>query len=181
MEYKRGDVVWIGDFGCSSDMGSVQKGNRPAIIIQNDTGNTFSNTTIVVYGTTSIKKESQPTHIVIEGGGLRKPTLFMGEQIDTIPISHIKNKMGKLTDAQLSKIDDIVCESLDLYSTNKQIRHELDVYNSLKQYLKPNELALYLQTSIIRLSGTVSSVNEAKNEKLVMFFSKELQILNDKR
>lgn len=173
MKYKRGDVVWIDDFS-GSTVDCVQSQNRPAVIIQNDTGNNYSWSTIVVYGTTSIKKEAQPTHVVLSGGGLKQPTLFMGEQIDTVPMYSIKSRLGKLTDKQMEKIDKIVQESLDIDPIKRQTQYELEVYETMKKHLKGNDLVLYIQTTIIRLSGAFSSTSYAKNECLVNFFKEEL-------
>ena len=63
-EYKRYDVVLI-DFG-ENTIGSEQGGIRPAIIIQNNKGNLFSNTTIVMPCTSNIKHLYQPTHALLK-------------------------------------------------------------------------------------------------------------------
>ena len=47
--------------------GSEQGGIRPVIILQNDTGNYFSSTTIVASLTSHVgKKENLPTHVFIK-------------------------------------------------------------------------------------------------------------------
>ena len=61
IDVKWGDICYV-DFG--ENEGSEQNGIRPAIIIQNDIGNTYSPTTIVA-SITSQKKKHLPTHVVI--------------------------------------------------------------------------------------------------------------------
>ena len=66
---RRGEV-WLVDF--STGRGSKQKGVRPAVVIQNDTGNLYSATTIVAAMTTTIK-EFPVTVVVPAGeGGLKQ-------------------------------------------------------------------------------------------------------------
>ena len=48
-------------------IGSEQGGIRPVVIIQNNTGNRFSTTTIVAPITTKLGKAYLPTHLVIRG------------------------------------------------------------------------------------------------------------------
>jgi len=53
MEVKRGEIYWV---DWSPGRGSEQLGLRPALVIQNDTGNKFSPTTIVAALTTTMEK-----------------------------------------------------------------------------------------------------------------------------
>lgn len=48
-----------------SVIGSEQGGNRPVLVIQNNTGNRHSPTIIIAPITTRVKKLRQPTHIGI--------------------------------------------------------------------------------------------------------------------
>ena len=60
--YKRGDVYMM-DLNPYS--GSEQGGIRPAIVVQNDDGNFYSNGLLVVPLTTQIKKRNMPTHFIV--------------------------------------------------------------------------------------------------------------------
>ena len=60
--YKRGDVYMM-DLNPYS--GSEQGGIRPAIVVQNDDGNFYSNVLLVVPLTTQIKKRNMPTHFIV--------------------------------------------------------------------------------------------------------------------
>ena len=60
--YKRGDFYMM-DLNPYS--GSEQGGIRPAIVVQNDDGNFYSNVLLVVPLTTQIKKRNMPTHFIV--------------------------------------------------------------------------------------------------------------------
>ena len=59
--YQRGDVVII-DVPIPAS-GHVQGGKRPWVIVQNNMGNQFSPTSIVVPLTTKMKRLEMPTHV----------------------------------------------------------------------------------------------------------------------
>ena len=95
MDIKWGDVIYV-DVG-NEAKGSEQKGNRPAIIVQNDTGNRYSPTTIVAF-ITSQEKRYLPTHVIVKPwqSGLNKVSTIMLEQIKTIDKSRIISKVGHI-------------------------------------------------------------------------------------
>ena len=104
MDVKWGDVIYV-DVG-EEAKGSEQKGNRPAIIVQNDTGNKYSPTTIVAF-ITSQEKRYLPTHVVVKPwqSGLDEVSTIMFEQIRTIDKSRIISKVGHInTDWLVEKI-----------------------------------------------------------------------------
>lgn len=99
MEHKRYDVILV-DFG-EDTIDSEQSGVRPAIIIQNDIGNFYSKSTIVLPLTTKHKNLHQPTHTLIKKGkdkGLVKDSMVLGECIRQISEKRIINYLGKITD-----------------------------------------------------------------------------------
>ena len=61
-------------------IGSEQGGIRPVVIIQNNTGNRFSTTTIVAPITTKLGKAYLPTHLVISKrtGIYKKSMILLG-------------------------------------------------------------------------------------------------------
>ena len=95
MDVKWGDVIYV-DVG-NEAKGSEQKGNRPAIIVQNDIGNRYSSTTIIAL-ITSQEKRYMPTHVIVEPwqSGLNKVSTIMLEQIKTIDKSRIISKVGHI-------------------------------------------------------------------------------------
>lgn len=76
--------------------GSVQNGVRPVLIVQNNIGNYYSPTTIVV-PITSSEKSSMPTHVDIDTDcGLWKQSTVLCEQITTIPSDALLERLGSV-------------------------------------------------------------------------------------
>ena len=78
---------------------SEQGGIRPVIIIQNDIGNKYSPTLIVLPITSEIKKENMPTHCVLHKSvknGLKVDSMVLAEQIRVIDKSRILDYIGYL-------------------------------------------------------------------------------------
>lgn len=99
-----------------SQGGSVQCGERPVLIVQNNIGNANSPTVIVV-PLTSKEKKDMPTHVEIPiKNGLTVESVALCEQIITLPIDRLERKMGMVRDKKLSKkINDALMVSLDLF------------------------------------------------------------------
>lgn len=109
---KRKDIYYA-DLGPRS--GSEQGGNRPVIIMQNDIGNKFSKTVIVIPITSKTKTEL-PTHVKIGKGecGLKKESIILSEQIMTIDKSRLSKKIGKISDELMEDITKAVEISIGL-------------------------------------------------------------------
>ena len=78
---------------------SEQGGIRPVIIIQNDIGNKYSPTLIVLPITSEIKKENMPTHCILHKSiknGLKVDSMVLAEQIRVIDKSRILDYIGYL-------------------------------------------------------------------------------------
>ena len=99
--YKRGDVYLV-DFNPSR--GSEQGGVRPAVVVQNDSGNYFSPVLIVVPLTTKIKKEKMPTHCLIQNRCLKAPSMAICESPRPVDKQRIKGYIGKLTRQEMARI-----------------------------------------------------------------------------
>jgi mRNA interferase MazF len=82
MEVKRGEVFWV-DFDPAR--GSEQAGLRPAVVVQNNVGNKYSPTTIVIVVTTTARKQ-YPFLVPLEAGegGLKKDSAANAAQVLTI-------------------------------------------------------------------------------------------------
>lgn len=96
MDIKMFDVIQV-DLGQS--VGSEQGGKRPAVVVQNDIGNKYSPTVLVVHLTEEIKKINMPTHKIISKtrqNGLDADSMLIGEQIRTVDKSRICYKRGSL-------------------------------------------------------------------------------------
>lgn len=113
MILNRGDVVLV-NFG--DRIGSVQSGARPAVICQNNVGNTYSKTTIVAPLTSRMSKAKLPTHVYLAAGdgGIRMESIILTEQIQTIDKQQIKSRIGTLSARSLSMLNDAIMVSLAL-------------------------------------------------------------------
>lgn len=87
--YRIGEVYNVDFNGIRSE----QSGMRPALIFQNNVGNAYSPNVIVLPMTSSIKKVSQPTHVVIPSTscGLLKDSMVLCENPQCIS----KDRIGK--------------------------------------------------------------------------------------
>lgn len=108
MTYKRGDVVLV-DLPRIS--GSVQYGQRPCVIIQNDVGNIHSPVLIVVPCTTKSKADL-PTHAKFKIGATRNIALC--EQIITVAKSDILTKMKTLNCYDMREVNRALKVSLSI-------------------------------------------------------------------
>lgn len=102
LKYNKYDVIF-GEFPDMDD--SVQSGCRPGIVIQNNLGNRYSPTLIVMPLTSKIKNLNQATHLLIKSNnenGLRTDSLLLAEQIATIDKRKAK-KIGHIYDRSLQK------------------------------------------------------------------------------
>lgn len=110
---KRGDIFYA---DLSPVIGSEQGGVRPVLIIQNDIGNRYSPTIIVVAITSQINKAKLPTHVEIKSSdyGLPKDSVLLLEQIRTIDKRRLEEKIGHVTDDIMEKVNEALLISLGL-------------------------------------------------------------------
>lgn len=98
---KRNDIIYVKLDG----VGNEQSGTRPALVLQNNTGNTYSNTTIIAIITSKIKKSKQKTQVIVEGYGLTQKSVIQLEQIKTIDESRIISKVGSLDELKMKEVE----------------------------------------------------------------------------
>lgn len=113
---RRGDLFYA---DLSPVVGSEQGGTRPVLIIQNDMGNRHSPTVIIAAITSQINKAKLPTHIEIEShpNALVKNSVILLEQIRTIDKNRLHEKIGRLDDNLMSKVNKALLISLELFHT----------------------------------------------------------------
>lgn len=91
--------IWMCRMGDNG--GSVQRGNRPVLIVSNDANNRYSTTINVMPMTTKMNKRNLPCHVVLENFeqyGLTAPSTIMVEQLTTISKENLMYKMGCIDD-----------------------------------------------------------------------------------
>ncbi len=108
---RRGEV-WLINF--NPGRGSEQKGIRPALVIQNDTGNVYAATTIVAALTTTIREF--PVTVVVPAGeaGLRQRSMTNLAQLLTIDKIRLQKRLGNLNDSFMKRVNEAVWVSLDV-------------------------------------------------------------------
>ena len=110
---KRGDIFYA---DLSPVIGSEQGGMRPVLIVQTDTGNKHSPTVIAAAITSQTGKARLPTHIELnaQSVGLSRDSVILLEQIRTIDKSRLRERMGKLDDTTMTKVDNAIAVSFGL-------------------------------------------------------------------
>ena len=113
MNVKRGEIYYA---DLSPVVGSEQGGIRPVLIVQNDVGNRYSPTVIAAAITSQREKSKLPTHIELESRscGLSKDSVVLLEQIRTIDKKRLKERMGRIDDNAMGKIDHALTISFGL-------------------------------------------------------------------
>lgn len=113
MNVRRGEVYFA---DLSPVVGSEQGGIRPVLILQNDIGNRFSPTVIVAAITAQIQKAKLPTHVEISAKkyGFDRNSVILLEQIRTLDKQRLTDKITKLDDGMMKKIDKAIQISLGL-------------------------------------------------------------------
>ena len=110
---RRGDIYYA---DLSPVIGSEQGGVRPVLIVQNDVGNKYSPTVIAAAITSRKDKTKLPTHIEIasEICGLAKDSVVLLEQVRTIDKARLKERMGKIDEKLLDKVNTAISISFGL-------------------------------------------------------------------
>ncbi len=121
MSIKRGDIYYA---DLSPVVGSEQGGVRPVLIVQNDIGNRYSPTVIAAAITSQTDKARLPTHIQLhsEGSGLSRDSVVLLEQVRTLDKRRLKERMGKLDDDSMYRVNQALSVSFGLPQEENEIR-----------------------------------------------------------
>lgn len=113
-EVRRGDVV---DIDLDPVRGHEIGKMRPAVVVQNDTGNRYSPLVIVapIRGAEHIKR-FYPVIVRVEKeeGGLDKDSVVQCDQLKSLDKSRIVRKRGHFSDNTMKKVDNALRNSLAL-------------------------------------------------------------------
>ncbi|NLO22548.1 MAG: type II toxin-antitoxin system PemK/MazF family toxin [Syntrophomonadaceae bacterium] len=110
---KRGEIYFA---QLNPVVGSEQGGIRPVLVIQNDIGNQYSPTTIVLAITSQINKAKLPTHVELkaEKYGLERDSVILAEQIRTIDKTRLKQRIAVMDEEMMNYVDQALEVSLSL-------------------------------------------------------------------
>ena len=156
-EIQRGDLFYY-DFGKRE--GSVQSGERPVMVIQADNFNANAPTIIVAAVTAVMKKKYLPSHIILgEDFGLKKPSMVLLEQIQTVNKDELTDYIGSVNDERLWK--QITLN--DMY----------ELWKDLKRGLKNNtfENYKYMYETFVRNQIGSKMVSSLKKTDIKRFYN----------
>ena len=111
-EVKRGEIYWV---DWSPGRGSEQSGVRPALIIQNDTGNRHSPTTIVASLSAALERHYPfLVRFTAAESGLKQEGAINLSSILTIDQTCLGDKCGELNQTKMAEVDEAIKTSLAL-------------------------------------------------------------------
>lgn len=110
----RGDI-WLAELIDAKYLKAGEQGGfRPVLVVQNNVGNKYSPSVIVLCITSKDKREL-PTHMVIpKEEDTALDSVILGEQIKTISKERLNRRIGKLTPAQMDEVNEKILFSLGL-------------------------------------------------------------------
>lgn len=110
-----GDIYYANLIG----IGSEQKGIRPVLVVQNNLGNKYSPTTIVIPITSKTEKLNLPTHILLKyTDGLKYESVVLVEQIRTIDKTRLLDKITTINSKDLFRVKKAVKQNLNIRGSN---------------------------------------------------------------
>lgn len=133
VEIMRGDIFFA-DLGDDNIVGSEQRGQRPVLIIQNNTGNKFSPTIQVAVITSQLSKAKLPTHVEVGcSQGLLVDSVILTEQIKTIDKQRLTTYIGKLDTKTLRKVNRAIAISLSVGEYEELNRTYIIIRNKISE------------------------------------------------
>lgn len=108
MQIKRGDIFYA---YLGQTVGSEESGYRPVLVVQNDIGNKYS-PTVIILPLSSKKKKYLPVHIGYNSDFLPKNSTILAEQIRTIDRKRLDIYLGKTDEITMRKVDEALKISL---------------------------------------------------------------------
>lgn len=101
---RRGEIYW----------GPGKEKIRPLLIVSNNRGNQYSNTVVVIPGTTKKIDTVYPVEVIVRVKGLPKPTKFQADSIFTIYKNKLGEKIGRISADVMSIINNALTIELDI-------------------------------------------------------------------
>lgn len=108
---KRGDIYFA---DLDPVIGSEQGGKRPVLIIQNDLGNRFSPTVIILPLTSKTGKAPLRTHVPLlpPQGGVRRPSVILCEQVRTLEKSRLMGRLGAVSPEKMALVEQALAAAM---------------------------------------------------------------------
>lgn len=112
MKIKLGDIFYA---NLSPVIGCEQDGIRPVLVIQNDKGNRFSPTIVIIPITSSLTKKHIPAHVKLNSTkGLDTNSIALVEQIRTLDKVRLIRKIASISKNDLKKVKEAIKLNLNI-------------------------------------------------------------------
>ena len=111
---KRGEIYLT---SLDPTFGSEIKKTRPALVIQNNTSNRLTSTTIVAPITSTVRFPLNPVHALLEADaatGLSSPSIALLNQIRVVDRQRLVTRMGSVGVITLREVEAAIKISLDV-------------------------------------------------------------------
>jgi len=120
-EIKRGSIYVLDvGFGANAQQEGQRK-KRPVLVVQNDWGNAYADTTIVVPLSSGMPSRAYPFHVELPAEILGKPGIIMCEQIWTVSIRRVDSQsLGECPSWLMDQVDEALRHSLGLSAETGQ-------------------------------------------------------------
>lgn len=100
---RRGEVYWV-DF--DPGRGSEQRGTRPGLVVQNNTGNAYSPTTVIVAISSAPLAKPYPFTVALAAGeaGLTRASFVNCSQLLTVSLDRLGMRLGSLSAERMTQV-----------------------------------------------------------------------------
>ena len=162
MNYKRGDIVWIGESVWKGQGKNAIKAARPGIIVSSDVINAANYTAEVVFLTTHPKHDAN-TNVTIRSA--KAVSVALCGQITTVSSEQIGELFGTCTEAEMATIDRALLTSLHL---------EFDAAEYTEQFWskKETEAEMYaLRQALAAAKAEAETIKKMYDELLLHLIS----------
>lgn len=105
---RRGDVYWV---ALDPTVGSEIKKTRPAVIVSNNSCNTFGSRVVVLPLTSNVDSLYPGEAMVVVNG---KPARVLGDQIRSLDKSRLESRIDTLSQEELTAVDEAIRITLAL-------------------------------------------------------------------
>jgi len=105
---RRGDVYWV---ALDPATGSEIKKTRPAVIVSNNSCNTFGSRVVVLPLTSNVESLYPGEAEVVVNG---KPARVLGDQIRSLDKSRLRSRIDRLSHDELMAVDEAIRITLAL-------------------------------------------------------------------
>jgi len=106
---RRGDIYWV---ALDPALGTEIKKTRPAVIVSNDSCNTYGSRVVVLPVTSNIESlYSGEARIELKG----RPARVLGDQIRSIDKKRLRSRLGRLTESEVRDVEVALRITLGLY------------------------------------------------------------------